>query len=76
MNDMKRLFFIILLVAGCLSCGSPRTAIRVTNKADGSQTDISIVQGDGGSTEVRVVPKFSVAVDTVSFATNPVRDGF
>lgn len=72
---MKKAVFLILFGL-VTSCGSPRTAIRVTNKADGTQTDISIVQGDGGSTEVKVVPKFSIAVDSVSFATNPVRDGF
>lgn len=62
---------IVLLCCLLCSCGSPRTAIRVVNKADGSQTEISIKQGDGGSTSVEVVPTASLAVDTVRFATNP-----
>lgn len=72
---MRTAVLAVICLLVC-SCGSPRTAIRVTNKADGTQTDISIVQGDGGSTEVRVVPSMSVAVDTVSFATKSVMTEF
>lgn len=68
---MKK-FILFLFCCVLCSCGSPRTAIRVVNKADGTQTDISIKQGDGGSTSVEVVPTASLAVDTVRFATNPV----
>lgn len=68
---MKTLLALVLVAFATCSCGSPRTAIRVVNKADGTQTDISIRQGDGGSTSVEVVPSASIAVDTVRFATNP-----
>lgn len=66
---MKNLLAFVLVAFAVGSCGSPRTAIRVINKADGTQTDISIRQGDGGSTSVEVVPTASLAVDTVRFAT-------
>lgn len=70
-KSIKIYLYLVLCCFSC-SCGSPRTAIRVVNKADGTQTDISIKQGDGGSTSVEVVPTASLAVDTVRFATNPV----
>ena len=49
---MKRLVFFILLalfVLFAVACGSPRTAIRIRNNADGTQTTIDIKQGDGGA---------------------------
>ena len=49
------------------SCGSPRTSIRVTNKADGTDTKISVTQGDGGSTSVTVNPSVNAAIDSVTF---------
>lgn len=58
------IFSLLLLLT---SCGSPKTTIRVTNKADGTQTDISVKQGDGGSTSVNVTPTISAVVDSVSF---------
>lgn len=67
---MKRALFCVIALLLLCSCGSPRTAIRVTNKADGTQTTIDIRQGDGGATSVEVVPSVSLAVDTVRFATN------
>ena len=56
---------VLLLVA--TACGSPRTAVRVVNKADGSQTTISIKQGNGGSTTVDVVPSVNTSIDSVKF---------
>lgn len=50
-----------------LSCGSPRTAIRVTNKADGTDTKITVSQGDGGSTSVTVNPSLNASIDSVNF---------
>lgn len=50
-----------------ISCGSPKTTIKVSNRADGTQTDISVVQGDGGSTSVSVVPSVNTALDSVNF---------
>lgn len=62
-----------LIIVGCLSvllvcsCGSPRTAIRVTNKADGTDTKITVSQGDGGSTSVTVNPSVNASIDSVEF---------
>lgn len=42
------------------SCGSPRTVVKVSNKADGSETTISATTGDGGSTSVTVSPSVKV----------------
>lgn len=50
-----------------LSCGSPCTAIRVTNKADGTDTRITVSQGDGGSTSVTVNPSLNASIDSVNF---------
>lgn len=72
---MKKCFLFIfpLLLVVC-SCGSPRTAVRVVNKADGSETNITIKQGNGGSTSVEVTPSVNAAVDSVRFNfANPLR---
>ncbi len=69
---MKKIALFILFAFVAVACGSPRTAIRIRNNADGTQTTIDIKQGDGGSTNVEVVPTVSLAVDTVRFATNRV----
>lgn len=69
---MKRLVLFILLALVAVACGSPRTAVRIRNNADGTQTTIDIKQGDGGATNVEIVPSVCVAVDTVRFATNRV----
>ena len=50
-----------------ISCGSPKTTIKVSNRADGTQTDISVVQGDGGSTSVSVVPSINASLDSINF---------
>lgn len=49
------------------SCGSPKTTIRVSNKADGTDTRISVTQGDGGSTSVTVNPSINASIDSVTF---------
>ena len=67
---MKKIAFFVLLLLVLSACGSPRTSIRIRNNADGTQTTIDIKQGDGGATNVEVVPTVSLAVDTVRFATN------
>lgn len=51
-----------------ISCGSPRTAIRVTNRADGTDTKISVSQGDGGSTSVTINPSLNASIDSIGFA--------
>lgn len=64
---MKRVFVFALLGAIVLSCGSPKTTIKVTNKADGTDTRISVTQGDGGSTSVTVNPSLNASIDSVTF---------
>lgn len=64
---MKNFIFGIVLVSMLAACGSPRTAIRVTNKADGTDTKISVSQGDGGSTSVTVSPNINASIDSVEF---------
>lgn len=64
---MKNFIFGFVLVVVLAACGSPRTAIRVTNKADGTDTRISVSQGDGGSTSVTVSPSINASIDSVEF---------
>lgn len=56
-----------MLVTCLTNCGSPRTAIRVTNRADGTDTRISVSQGDGGSTSVTINPSLNAALDSLGF---------
>lgn len=64
---MCKLLSFALCVSLLAACGSPRTAIRVTNKADGTDTRITVSQGDGGSTSVTVNPSVNAAIDSVEF---------
>lgn len=64
---MLKLFSYLIVSVLVFSCGSPRTAIRVTNKADGTDTKISVTQGDGGSTSVTVNPSVNASIDSVTF---------
>lgn len=64
---MRKVFLYIVSVSLLAACGSPRTAIRVTNKADGTDTRITVSQGDGGSTSVTVNPSVNAAIDSVEF---------
>lgn len=64
---MKKLLLLTIVAALLASCGSPRTAIRVTNKADGTDTKITVSQGDGGSTSVTVNPSLNASIDSVNF---------
>lgn len=52
--------FVALIALLPLSCGSPRSLVRVVNKAEGVQTSVSTNVGAGGSTTVTVTPSFSV----------------
>ncbi len=57
------------------SCGSPRTVVKVSNKADGSETTISATTGNGGSTSVSVSPSVKVnatlhSLDSLKIKTN------
>lgn len=65
---MKFKFFVFVLFGSLLlSCGSPKTTIKVKNNADGTNTDISVTQGEGGSTSVSVVPSINASLDSVNF---------
>lgn len=47
-----------------LSCSSPnQTRVKVTNKADATETNITVSNGDGGSTSITVAPK--VKLDSI-----------
>lgn len=50
----------MLLALMPLSCGSPRSTVRVVNKAEGVQTTVHTNVGAGGSTQVTVSPVVSV----------------
>lgn len=64
---MKNLLLLSCCALLLAACGSPRTAIRVTNKADGTDTKITVSQGDGGSTSVTVNPSLNASIDSVNF---------
>lgn len=64
MKNFTTFFVCAVLLA---ACGSPRTAIRVTNKADGTDTKITVSQGDGGSTSVTVNPSLNASLDSINF---------
>lgn len=64
---MRKLLSFAVVAFVLAACGSPRTAIRVTNKADGTDTRITVSQGDGGSTSVTVNPSVNAAIDSVTF---------
>lgn len=77
---MKRKFPMLFRVAistiilcSLTSCGSPRTAIRVTNRADGTDTKIHVSQGDGGSTSVSINPALNASIDSVTFNIQKTR---
>lgn len=58
-------FLSFTLVAFLMaSCGSPRSTVRVVNKAEGVTTTVSTNVGAGGSTTVSVVPSVNVQVDS------------
>lgn len=64
---MKYVITFVSLSMMLAACGSPRTAIRVINKADGTDTKISVSQGDGGSTSVTINPSLNASIDSVEF---------
>lgn len=64
---MKYVVTFVSLSMMLAACGSPRTAIRVINKADGTDTKISVSQGDGGSTSVTINPSLNASIDSVEF---------
>lgn len=61
---MVKFISFILTIGLVASCGSPRTVVKVSNKADGTETTISATTGDGGTTTVSVSPK-------IQLLTNP-----
>ena len=72
---MVKFLSLILALGLVASCGSPRTVVKVSNKADGSETTISATTGNGGSTSVTVSPTVKVEAsltknDSLKFKTN------
>lgn len=54
-------YILITLVALLpLSCGSPKSLVKVVNKAEGVQTSVTTNVGAGGSTTVTVTPSINV----------------
>lgn len=52
-----------ILVSLICSCSTPNsTRVKVTNKADNTETNITVSNGDGGSTSITVSPKLSAEV--------------
>lgn len=55
---------VISLLIAPLACSSPnQTRVKVTNKADATETNITVSNGDGGSTSITVAPK--VTLDSI-----------
>lgn len=67
---MKKFIISILFLGFVASCGSPRTVVKVSNKADGTETTISATTGDGGTTTVQVSPKIQISANPDSLKTN------
>lgn len=57
---MSKFISILFLICLFSSCGSPRSSVRVVNKAEGVTTSISTSVGAGGQTTVTVSPQVSV----------------
>lgn len=62
-----RVLSIIIMVLICVviffflpSCGASRSTVRVYNRADSTETTISVSNGDGGTTSVTVSPKIQI----------------
>lgn len=55
------IFFLAIMP---LACSSPKSVIRVHNKADKTTTTIHQTTGDGGSVAVTVTPNLEVNVDS------------
>ena len=63
---MVKFISFILTIGLVASCGSPRTVVKVSNKADGTETTISATTGDGGTTTVQVSPKLHISANSDS----------
>lgn len=61
---MAKFFSFALVAVLMASCGSPRSTVRVVNKAEGVTTTVSTNVGAGGSTTVSVTPSIDVNVDS------------
>lgn len=61
---MKKFLSFVLFPILLASCGSPRSTVRVVNKAEGVTTTVSTNVGAGGSTTVSVTPSLDVRVDS------------
>lgn len=66
---MKKFIITFFFVGFVASCGSPRTVVKVSNKADGTETTISATTGDGGTTTVSVSPKIELKANVDSLKT-------
>lgn len=73
-KDWKKLTVGILSVLGALiatlitclsaeSCGSPKSLVKISNRADGTQTTISSSVGNGGNVSVSVTPDVTLSIN-------------
>lgn len=51
---------IVVILFFSTSCGASKSTVRVYNRADSTETTISVSNGDGGSTSVTVSPKIQI----------------
>lgn len=56
---------LIITLISLISCSSPKTSVRVRNNASGTETSISVRNGEGASTSVNISP--STSLDSLSF---------
>lgn len=63
---MNKVLLFVLFAALVAACGSPRSTVKVVNKAEGVTTTVSTNVGAGGSTTVSVTPSIDVAVDSTN----------
>lgn len=51
---------LIVVLFFSTACGASKSTVRVYNRADSTQTTISVSNGDGGSTTVHVAPQIQI----------------
>lgn len=56
---------MISFLTSLISCSSPKSTVRIRNNADGTQTNVSVRNGEGASTSVSV--NTPVTLDSLSF---------
>lgn len=60
LTSIALILLIIVILFFTSSCGASKATVRVYNRADSTETTISVSNGDGGSTSVTVSPKIQI----------------